>query len=237
MASAVRHRPTPRAGRAERGHRPGLHRYRQVRTGLAVFRQSSSAAPVVGTSESNGELCAQRVAHECRHQPVDIAPERRDLSNQARADERMSRRGHQADHFNIPLEMGVHVRQLELVFEIRNCAQPAYDNTGILRAGVIYGQPGKTINANVWLELRRHDLAGQPNALLGGKERTGLLLALVDRDDDLVEQLRSTACDVDMAKRNGIETAGVDRASRVHAAPMPGSPVDPTSVSSLSTCK
>ena len=116
-----------------------------------MFRRSSSAAPVVGVSDTNGELRAQRVAHECGHQPVDIAAKCRDLSDQARADERVPRRGHQADHFDARRQMGVHVRELELVLEVRNRAQPAHDNTGVLRAGVIYGQPGKTVNADVRL--------------------------------------------------------------------------------------
>src|SRR4051812_39862815 len=99
--------------------------------------------------------------------------------------------------------MGVHVRQLELVLEVRNRAQPAHDDAGILGAGVIYGQAGKTVNADVRLGRRRHDLAGQTDALLRGKEGSWLLLSLVDRDDDLIEQPRGAASDVDVAQRDG----------------------------------
>src|SRR5215212_11705796 len=132
--------------------------------------------------------------------------------------------------------MGVHVRELELVLEVRNRAQPAHDDTGILGAGVIYGQPGKTVNADIRLRRHRYDLAGQPDTLLGGKERSRLLLSLVDRNDDLIEQPRGAASDVDMAQRNGIEAPRVDRASRVHATPTPSSAADPTSISSESAC-
>src|SRR5215204_28052 len=133
--------------------------------------------------------------------------------------------------------MGVHVRELELVLEVRNGAQPTHDDAGILRAGVIYGQPGKTVNADVRLGRHRHDLAGQTDTLLGGKERSGFLLSFINRHDDLIEQPRGAASDVDMAQGDGIKAPGVDRSSRVHAIPTLSSVVDPASTSTSATCR
>src|SRR5690606_31872913 len=93
---------------------------------------------LVAPRGDRAELRLQRRFDMRRDQTVDIAAECRHFANQARANERVARRGHQADNFDFGCEMVVHMSQLELILKIRDGPEAANDGAGTQLASILY---------------------------------------------------------------------------------------------------
>ncbi len=107
--------------------------------------------------------------------------------------------------------MPVHAGELEFVLEVGNRAQAAQDHAGTRFAHEVGKQRGKALDFDVGEacqgQTRERDAVVQTDA-------RSLAGALGNADDDAIEQGRSAADQVDVAVRDRIERARIDRYAR-----------------------
>src|SRR5690349_2467600 len=102
--------------------------------------------------------------------------------------------------------MSVHVGKLEFVLEIGNRTEPTDDRRRTTITGVVDGQAAERRHFN--LRVIAEGLLRQFGALLGREQGTGLVGLLIDRNDNVVENVGGTPGYVDVAHRDRIEAAG-----------------------------
>lgn len=93
----------------------------------------------------------------------------------------MPRIGHQEHRLYVAVEALIHRRHLELILEIRDGAQAAYDDAGIQFLGEMHQQAGKRPHLDVGVEPRHLGLEHLDP--LGGREQRTLVVVLGDADD------------------------------------------------------
>jgi len=107
--------------------------------------------------------------------------------------------------------VAVHVRHLQLVLEVRDRAQAAQDDSGVLALAVVDEEPVEGVDlhaAGVFAHLFDR-LADHLDALVDREERV-LARVVQHRDDDLLERDEAAPEDRGVAVRDGVEGAGVD---------------------------
>src|SRR5262249_45587774 len=103
-------------------------RYALIRGGNATARPGAAVGEAV--EKANGDARADEMR--------DVAAEGADLLDEARRDELEAIRGHQKDGLDLGVEPSVHAGHLELVFKVRDRAQPADDHVGPDRLGEVH---------------------------------------------------------------------------------------------------
>src|SRR6202008_5209862 len=96
-------------------------------------------------------------------------------------------------------------RHLELVFEIRDRPQTAYEHARAPAPRVFDQQPVEGVDLDV--RVLAEDLADDRDALVGGKQRV-LLGVHQDGDEDPLEQVRAAEDDVDVTVGQRVEGPG-----------------------------
>ena len=154
----------------------------------------------------------RRVARGARDHRRDVAAEGRDLLDQARADIAVLDRGHEEDRVDVRRQDAVVVGELHLGLEVADRAQAADDRAGAAGAAEVDGQAVERLDLD---PVRRcaglgERLADDADARLDVEQRR---LARVgqDADDDAVEHGRGALDDVEVAVRDRVERARVDR--------------------------
>src|SRR5262245_39025697 len=178
---------------------------------VTLVRRCASAIDIANLSNGlNLGFPAHPLLNGRRHEPANLAAEAEHFLNQTRAQIRVLLRRHHEHRLERRLQMPIHERHLELVLEIRYCAETANQRAGPPPAGVLDEQPVEGVHFDVRV-LAEH-LSNDLDALLGGKQR---MFFGVDQhgDDDSLEQMRAAENDVDMTVRQRIERPWENRES------------------------
>src|SRR5712691_9826333 len=149
----------------------------------------------------------------------DVAAERADLLDEAGGDELVAVGRHQEHSLDARVEPGVHPGHLELVFEIRDRAQPANDDAGADRLGEMHQERVERryldpIGAAVFEVV--HLVADDLDPLVGREQRP-LGVVAGDPDHQMVDDVQGAPNDVAMAVGNRVEGAGIDRDAPFHS--------------------
>jgi hypothetical protein len=157
------------------------------------------------------ELFPQRPLDYRVDQVRDVAPQAGDLTNQA-GTEKGEMQGRNQEHgFETLVQLAVHQRHLELVFEIADGAKTAYHEVGTDVSGKIDQQAVKRLDIDPI--LAGNDLREEGDALAEREERL-LALDICHSDDQSIDEMEAPGNQIFMALRRRIEGPGIYRDSR-----------------------
>src|SRR5665213_34189 len=199
-------------GRFLAGLEPHLHRVKRI-SGWSALRPLA-----VAVDQPFGDAFADKMR--------DVAAQRADFLDESRRDELVAVGGHQKHGLDPVIEACVHPGHLEFVFEIRHGAQPADDDVGARRLGKAHQQRLESAHLDTLgggAVERLGDVVAHDLDPLVGREQRPLAVVAGDADDEVVDDLRRAANDVEMAVGDRIEGAGVDPHPRLTHLPFPSS--------------
>ena len=137
----------------------------------------------------------------------DVPAEPRDLADDRGRNERVLLRRGQEQRFDVRMQVAVHPRHLEFVFEVGNRAQTTQDDPRPLLADKVHQQRGKADDLDVGKRGQRLPRHRHP---LGPREHRPFGFAVGHPHDDMVEHARRAPHEVLVAARERVERAGVD---------------------------
>src|SRR6266481_3869721 len=177
-----------------------------VRGGDAAARLAAAVGETVEKPDGDAR------ADEMRN----VAAEGTDLLDKPRRDELKAVRGHQKDGLDLGVEPGVHAGHLELVFEIRDRAQPAEDHVRPNRLGEVdqEGVEGAHLDALGVAVLEMGDLVADDLDPLVGCEQRALPVVAGDADDQPVDNPDRPPDDIRVPVGDRVESTGVDADAR-----------------------
>src|SRR6478735_6187569 len=189
-------RPTDGAKRVTGGVSPGGSE-------RARAKRQTASGPALG--EPRDEL----LAHGLGDQAAYVAPERRDLLDEARGDERVADGTGEEDGLDRG-EVRVHLRHRQLVLVVTGPAEALDDRHGPDLAAEVDDEPVEARHTHVG--DARGGLAQHRDPFVG-REQPVLAHVDADGDDDLVEELGGTTDDVEVAVGHRVERPGADSAT------------------------
>src|SRR5690348_5974557 len=153
-------------------------------------------------------MAANVLSHRRRDELLDRASVTRDLLHQLRGDGLKRDVGHQKNGFDVVVQLLVHASHLELIFEVGDGPQPAQDRGRALLLGEFHQQRVELDDLDVARNVG--DLATDDPEPLGNAEHRLLRRSGGDATDELVDEVRDAAGDVEVSARDGVERPRID---------------------------
>src|SRR5579864_7652914 len=138
----------------------------------------------------------------------DVSSELGELFDQARTEEQVTQAGGNEHGREVGSRAAVHEGHLEFTFKVGDRAQPPDDDIGPGSAGEVDGEPVK--GADLDIRAGAEALANHLHPLLDAEERM-LARILEHGNDHPVEDQGCAIHHVEVAVRQGVEAAGVER--------------------------
>ena len=140
----------------------------------------------------------------------DVAPQAGDLTNQAGTEKGEMQGRNQEHRFETLVQLAVHQRHLELVFEIADGTKTAYHEVGTDVFGKIDQQAVKRLDIDSI--LAGNDLGKEGDAFAEREERL-LALNICHSYDQSIDEMEAPGDQIFMALRRRVEGAGIYRDS------------------------
>src|SRR5574338_883834 len=150
------------------------------------------------------DVGGDRRSHELADRPA-VA---RDFLHQLGRDRLQRHVGHQEDRFDIVVQLLVHSRHLELIFEVGDAPQAPQDRGRALLFCELHQQRIELDHLDVAGDVR--DLSPDHRQSLGDREHRLLRGVGGDPADQLVYEVRAAADDVEVSERKRVERPRID---------------------------
>src|SRR5713226_9536130 len=165
------------------------------------------------------ELLLQEFHDVPRDQTIHVAIQSSNLFDQSRSRVEVRRTRHQKNRLDLWLHAPVHQRHLKFVVEVRDRAQTTDDDVRLFLLNIIDEQAVKTIIQHAVADVGKF-LAEHVDPFLRTEQETIFLWVVDDRDDDFIDDLQTTANNVDVPVGRWVERPRIN-CPAVHAASSP----------------